>query len=154
MRTDYKITSYALSIGTLIVSSRRKLIRKSVSGDLPTEELTTRVSFIPTKQQRVQQMFRITSHQSYGHSSVVSSFPMLNVNRVLPASAPVFSIVKEGRLHEFKELLRSNRASIRDHDEYGASLLHVSLSAAGFVRACLTYRGVRLRTTGRVPVSH
>ena len=131
--------SYALSIGTLIVSSHRKLTRKSVSEDHPTEESTTGVYFIPTKQQRAQQMFRITSHQSYGYTSVVSSIPMLDVNRVLPASAPVFSIVQEGRLHEFKALLRSNRASIRDHDEYGASLLHVSLSAKGFVRACLTY---------------
>ena len=83
-------------------------------------------------------MFRITSHQSYGHTSVVSSIPMLNVNRVLPASAPVFSIVQEGRLHEFKALLRDRKATIRDYDEYGASLLHVSFSARGFVRAFLT----------------
>ena len=137
-----------------MVSSCRKLARKNPSGGLPTEELTTRVSFIPTKQQRAQQMFRITTYQTFGNTSVVSSIPMLDVNRVLPASAPVFSIVKEGRLHEFKALLRSRKASIRDYDEYGASLLHVSLAARAFVRACLTYRRVRLRTTGRVPVSH
>jgi hypothetical protein len=48
------------------------------------------------------------------------------VNNVLPAASPVFSIVRNGQLKEFQTLLREGKASLRDQDEFGASLLFVS----------------------------
>ena len=56
----------------------------------------------------------------------VSSISSLTVNRVLPAVSRIFRLVEEGRIVEFQEMLREGQASLRDHDEYGASLLFVS----------------------------
>ncbi|RSL71618.1 hypothetical protein CEP51_012027 [Fusarium floridanum] len=49
------------------------------------------------------------------------------VNRVLPVGSLVFELVEAGDLQGLKEMLQSGRASLRDHDEYGASLLFYSV---------------------------
>lgn len=56
---------------------------------------------------------------------VFSSITVFDVNRVLPARYPIFSIVRERRFDDFIALFRDGKASLRDHDEYGASLLRV-----------------------------
>jgi hypothetical protein len=54
------------------------------------------------------------------------SIPHLTINPVLPKSSSIFSLVKEGRMSEFRLMLEEGKASLRDHDEDGWSLLHVS----------------------------
>ncbi|SPO06532.1 uncharacterized protein DNG_09222 [Cephalotrichum gorgonifer] len=88
------------------------------------EEVTTSITLIPSRMQGVGQMLNITSHQLHGDQGTFSSIPTLSVNNILPAGSPVFSTVREGRMRDFLALLRDGKASIRDHDEYGASLLH------------------------------
>ena len=133
VRTQSRVTACLLEIGTLLVLSFSRYYHEDLqpSGSshpwVPAqEEVTTSISFIPSKRQALQQMVRITSRQSFRGDGVLSSIPILEVNRVLPAESPVFSIVREGRLDDFIALLRNGRASLKDHDEYGASLLHVS----------------------------
>lgn len=91
----------------------------------PLEDVTTSITIVPSAKMKVQKMFKITTRRSDESNGVFLSIPILCVNNVLPAGSLVFSIVKEGRLEEFMTLLRDGGASIRDHDEYGASLLHV-----------------------------
>ena len=70
---------------------------------------------------------RLDMRQTHSHNGVFSAIPHLLVYNVLPADSPVFSIVQDGQLREFQALLREGKASLRDQDEYGASLLFVSL---------------------------
>jgi len=65
----------------------------------------------------------------------VMGFPIdctsrLDINRIIPSESIVFHLVREGRLQELREMLQRGEASLRDHDEYGASLLFVSNSAS------------------------
>lgn len=56
-----------------------------------------------------------------------ASISSLFVNNIRPANSPVFNAVCQGDLQGLKIMLAAGKASIRDHDEYGASLLQVSL---------------------------
>ncbi|KAH7197902.1 uncharacterized protein B0J16DRAFT_329304 [Fusarium flagelliforme] len=57
----------------------------------------------------------------------VSSISRLQVNRVLPRQSPVFTLVKQGRVQDLLRMLQNGEASLRDHDERGASLLFYSM---------------------------
>ncbi|OTA76188.1 hypothetical protein M434DRAFT_402543 [Hypoxylon sp. CO27-5] len=57
----------------------------------------------------------------------VSSISRLAVNRILPWGSRVFRVVEDGDLHELRRMLKNGEASLRDHDEYGASLLFYSV---------------------------
>ena len=146
VRTYSSAATYSLEIGTLLVFSSSRYCREASHPSEPfkpwlpsaIEEVTTRISFIPSRQKTPQQMFRITTCQSFTDNGVFSSIPHLEVNRVLPAGSPVFTIVKEGRLADFLALLKDGYASVRDHDEYGASLLHVGIPRVDSSRTSLT----------------
>jgi hypothetical protein len=83
------------------------------------------ISFLPDHSQKFH-MLVASSLQREIFKGTVSSISSLAVNRVLPAGSRVFQLVEEGRMVEFQEMLRKGQASVRDHDEYGASLLFVS----------------------------
>lgn len=83
------------------------------------------ISFLPGHSQRFH-MLVASSLQREVFKGNVSSISSLTVNRVLPAVSRIFRLVEEGRIVEFQEMLREGQASLRDHDEYGASLLFVS----------------------------
>jgi len=57
----------------------------------------------------------------------MSHVPRLSINPILPKDSLIFKLVGEGKLAEFKSLLEAGEASLRDHDETGQSLLHVSI---------------------------
>jgi len=88
-------------------------------------ESSVSVTLVP-RRSLFRRMFNVTSHQSRGYSGVLSAIPHLSVSNILPASSPVFSIIRNGRLEELQMMLNTGKASLRDHDEYGASFLHVS----------------------------
>ena len=102
----------------------------------PVEDVTTSITIIPSAEMKVRQILKITTRRSDEGHGVFLSIPVLWVNNVVPADSPVFSVVKEGRLEEFMELLQDGRASLRDHDEYGASLLHVSIFFVYWPMSC------------------
>lgn len=65
-------------------------------------------------------------HQEELRSRTYSETPRLCVNRVLPCDAPVFKAVQGGRVEELQALISEGKASLRDRDVNGLSLLHVS----------------------------
>lgn len=71
------------------------------------------------------QGFQAIMRQSSGDRGTFNSIPKLFTYNILPKSSPVFTLVYEGRMAEFQEMLRSGTASLRDQDEFGASLLMV-----------------------------
>lgn len=83
-----------------------------------------RVSFLPTGLDSPRMVVASAFHEAFPESS--SCISHLAVNRVIPAGSRVFTLVLEGRLQELREMFARGEASIRDHDEEGASLLMVS----------------------------
>ncbi|KAJ3547985.1 hypothetical protein NM208_g1225 [Fusarium decemcellulare] len=97
-----------------------------ISGKRRCTDYTMKLALLPDgKRNHRMLMASITQWEEFSGS--VSSISHLEVNRVLPAGSKVFQLVEQGRLDELQEMILDGRASIRDHDEYGASLLFYSM---------------------------
>ncbi|KAF8866194.1 hypothetical protein BDZ45DRAFT_720337 [Acephala macrosclerotiorum] len=62
--------------------------------------------------------------------------PSISLYRTIPSNSEVFECVRTGRLDQFIQLLNNGKASLRDRDEVGASLLHYA-SEAGRREICV-----------------
>ncbi len=114
------------SDATLTVSTikRRRLTETTHQQDADTiEDLTVKVTCFPRNS--TGRMFKATITQQTVRNGFFSSIPQLQVNLVLACDSLVFQLVREGRLAEFEALLWEGKASLRDHDERGNSLLAV-----------------------------
>ncbi|KAI9154913.1 Palmitoyltransferase akr1 [Paramyrothecium foliicola] len=69
------------------------------------------------------QMIITSTIQQELQRGVISSISSLSVNRVIPEGSPIFKVVELGNLKILKKMLAAGEASLRDHDEHGASLL-------------------------------
>ena len=136
-----------IGIGTLAITARRRTRSSGPASATDcdtfnirdTTELTMTVSFLPNDAGKFHMLVASTLQQEISRCSVYS-ISRLCVNRVLPADSYVFDVVREGQLDELKRMLREGEASIRDHDEYGASLLFVSTLIHGLLWIkCGTY---------------
>ncbi|KAI0552308.1 ankyrin repeat-containing domain protein [Xylaria curta] len=83
---------------------------------------TTVLSFIP---QDPRQFAMIVASATQRRTAKESITPIsrLTVNRVLPVGSRIFTVVRNGLLQELQAMLQEGKATLRDHDEYGASLL-------------------------------
>ena len=72
-------------------------------------------------------MFSVSLSQGQLFDRSIQSIPRISVCRIIPNDSPVFDLVKRGLLDDFRSLLQEGKASLRDHDEQGMPLLHVSL---------------------------
>lgn len=52
--------------------------------------------------------------------------PVILAYRIVPGKSEVFEMIRYDDLEGLKSLLADGKATIRDCDEYGATLLHVS----------------------------
>jgi hypothetical protein len=76
-------------------------------------------------------MFSVSLSQGQLFDRSIQSIPRISVCRIVPNDSLVFTLVKEGSLKEFMTMLQEGKASLRDHDEQGMPLLHVSESPRG-----------------------
>lgn len=90
------------------------------------EEVMTSVSLVSGLSQ-ARHAIKVNIRQTHSYNGVFSAIPQLLVYNIRSAGSPVFSIVQQGKLQEFQVLLREGEVSLRDQDEYGASLLFVSV---------------------------
>ncbi|KAM0421331.1 hypothetical protein ACHAPT_010861 [Fusarium lateritium] len=81
-----------------------------------------------------QWMFSVSVSQGQLFDRSIQSIPRISVCPIIPNGSPVFRLVQEGRLQDFRILLDEGKASLRDHDEQGMPLLHYA--AAGSVDMC------------------
>ena len=135
-QNHWTLSAYENDMGTLSVLTRKRSrnVQQLSGPDEPSpkrlatteeEEVTTTVSLVAAHFQ-ARRAIKLRVRQTYNYDGLFSAIPDLMVYNVLPANSPVFDIVREGRLQEFQALLRDGKASLRDQDEYGASLLFVS----------------------------
>lgn len=102
-------------------------------------------------------MFTVSVSQGQLFDRSIQSIPQISVCKILPNDSLVFSLVQKGQLNEFRLLLDQGKASLRDHDEQGMSLLHVRarLLLPRSIFPMLTSNIVRgHRKCGNVQVSH
>ena len=134
-QSKWAVSASETSFGMLSVTSRTRsqrtqqlspVYQSGLQGQTQTEEeeVTTSVSLI-LRHSQVRRAFKIHIRQTYRDDGILSGIPHLSVHNVLPMNSPVFEIVQRGRLREFQVLLREGKVSLRDQDEYGASLLMV-----------------------------
>lgn len=83
-------------------------------------------TFMPYDPKKFNMIVASTLERS-GWAAATLTISRLDVNRILPANSPVFKVVQEDRLEEFRAMLQNGEASLRDHDEFGANLLMVSM---------------------------
>ncbi|KAI1278884.1 ankyrin [Xylaria sp. FL0933] len=83
------------------------------------------VTFMPYDPSKFN-MIVASTLQRHFWGNAAPSISRLDVNRVLPRDAPVFEVIRQGRLEKFREILQNGEASLRDHDEFGANLLMYS----------------------------
>lgn len=137
-KSNWTMSVCDLGRGILTVSSRTRSRKTQQQSQLDQpgsyspsqseeEEVTTSVSLVSGRRSRGRHGITVHVRQTYNDDGLFSSIPHLLVYNVLPMDSPVFEIVRRGRLSEFQALLRQGKASLRDQDEHGASLLFVSM---------------------------
>jgi len=85
------------------------------------------MSFIPLPGSE-KQGFQATFRHHYSQQGTLQAIPRLSYSKILPNHIPVFQVVRDGQLKELKEMLMLGEVSLRDHDQFSASLLFVSPS--------------------------
>lgn len=126
-----------LDSGTLTVATNKRRRRH----DGQQRDVTTDRSGASGREFFVEILFKPKTSQAMLAVSVsqgqllrgsFSSIPRLSVNNVLPVGSLVFKLAENGRIEDLVSLVAAGKASLRDHDTEGQSLLHVSTSAANF----------------------
>lgn len=96
------------------------------NGRTAQDQCITSVTFLP-KGGQGRPMFVASEHIFKAlFSGKTSTFSYLAVNQIILSDSRVFQLVKEGQLHDLRVMLQDGEATLRDHDEGGASLLFVS----------------------------
>lgn len=85
-------------------------------------DLVASFSFRPTNHAFT---FQVSVTQGELFDYCLQSIPEMCFNPTLPSNSRVFRVVKEGRIDEFRAMLRKGETSIRVHDEEGQGLLYV-----------------------------
>lgn len=126
-----KRKAFDITGGTLTITGiKRRFVAFSDDDNAPSEmkdDFIATMSFMP-KRSTSNKVFSLSVQCCTHSSGSSSSIPRFSVNFIRPVESPVFQLVHEGHMQEFLQMLQSGTASVRDHDEYGASLLHVGTS--------------------------
>jgi hypothetical protein len=123
-----KLVDIDYGVVTVARTKRRHILPRNgnYSSDQSEDIFDASISFLPrNSDSKSKKMFTFSFHRHALHDRILSTIPRLAVNNVLPADSAVFTVVKSGQFDIFQEMLRDGKASLRDHDEYGRSLLSV-----------------------------
>jgi hypothetical protein len=123
---------YDIPQGTVTIGSTKRRLRGAAKEEdfdrhkqINLFEFAAKVEFLPNSlvyPAKVATYFR----QSIQHNGFRSIHPIISVHMIVPKDSEVFECVKEGDLHGLLQLLKDGKASLRDCDEKGRSLLNVS----------------------------
>jgi hypothetical protein len=119
-----------INFGTTVLACSMELRRcnKGKSAESPepdTTEFMSTVTFMCSDVYPQIFIKALIQYQSRA-SGVLSATPCISVNRVVSNDSKIFHNIRNGDINSLRRLLQEGKASIRDRDEYGASLLHVS----------------------------
>ncbi|RSL41948.1 hypothetical protein CEP54_015656 [Fusarium duplospermum] len=118
---------------TVSVNKRRRISHRPNSSENASthQDVVANIMFRPSQSPW---MFSVSVSQGQLFDRSIQSIPRISVCPIIPNGSPVFRLVQEGKLREFRILLEEGKASLRDHDEQGMPLLHYA--AAGTVDMC------------------
>ena len=83
------------------------------------------ISFLPASRFQ-SKAFQLATRERHEYRGTYYDMTRISVINVLSIDSPVFTLVEQGRLVEFKEMLMRGEASLGDQDEFGTPLLFVS----------------------------
>ncbi|KAJ4307425.1 hypothetical protein N0V84_012746 [Fusarium piperis] len=114
---------------TVTTNKRRRLIcektsESSLDKGSPLGDVVAGLLFRPTNHE-ITIHVSVTQGQLFDH--YVQSIPRISINPIIPRSSPVFDIVKQGRIDEFRVMLAKGKTNVRVQDERGTGLLHAGL---------------------------
>ncbi|KAI1454940.1 hypothetical protein F4805DRAFT_438037 [Annulohypoxylon moriforme] len=119
-----KSGTLTLSLKHLTRSSRGLDSSQDIEGKSYSDYSIT-LTFFP-KDPLISHMLVASTFQYEIERGVASSISRLDVNRVVPSTSRAFKVVRQENLRELRRMLQYGEASLRDHDEGGASLLFYS----------------------------
>ncbi|KAB5567032.1 ankyrin repeat-containing domain protein [Coniochaeta sp. 2T2.1] len=154
IQSRYAMRTLDLAFGTLTfgageISWQPRKAAQSQTGVMSTlapfdeqqgisRETKTQITFIP-KRNSTRHVFQAVLHQYHDDGGSYNAIPRLWVNSIRPSDSPLFKIVEEGRLDDFREMLMTGKASLRDHDEAGAPLLFYATQQPDMCRFLLQH---------------
>ncbi|KAL2210407.1 hypothetical protein CC79DRAFT_1365801 [Sarocladium strictum] len=114
---------------TIATKKRRRLDQGGSAASKRTRggagrDVVASFSFRPTNNAFT---FRVSVTQGELFNYCLQSIPEMCFNPTMPSDSRVFRVVKEGRIDEFRAMLRDGETSTRVHDEKGRSLLYYAL---------------------------
>lgn len=121
------------SRGTLLVSTLERQFTILANKENSRESLellgnckfTAQVQFKPS-QPGQNAMILASFNQQTSSDGFLSLTPSLSFSMMLPNNSPVFQLIEEGNLDGLIDMFSHGEASLRDRDEAGIPLLHVS----------------------------
>ncbi|KAH8886428.1 ankyrin [Thozetella sp. PMI_491] len=113
-----------IETGYLTVSTTKRRQRLKTEGEvMNAEAFLASIIFLPSQKSTQKSMLAVSISQHEHIEGSFLSFPSISINRVRPRESQVFHLVRSGRLDDLRKALSQGTASVRDHDEYGRSLL-------------------------------
>ena len=125
----------------MLTSLKRNRVPAAAMGNTSThthfkaagQEFLGTVTFFPTNP-LFSLMIIASVHQEEVRGGLYCETPRLCVSRLLPSDAPVFHLAREGRIADLQALISQGKASLRDRDANGMSLLHHSVGHPSLCR--------------------
>ncbi|KAK7909080.1 hypothetical protein PG985_014958 [Apiospora marii] len=126
--TSHSYGKVNVGIGTITLMLEERHRRFNASGSFKGgfTDYVMGVTFLPADPQQFHMIVAKTIQEECRLGGI-TSISSLAVNHVIPSHSRVFQVVERGLLGELKEMLVTGKASLRDHDEHGASLLFFSM---------------------------
>ncbi|KAK4164342.1 hypothetical protein QBC43DRAFT_288937 [Cladorrhinum sp. PSN259] len=112
---------YEVEGGKLLVLNRLRRTRQK-QNSYDDEVYMGWITFIPDRRIGAN-MFTAAIVQQVLLTGTFNLIPILQINPILPRDSLVFEHIRQGRTDEFLEMINHGKASLRDHDEWGNSLL-------------------------------
>jgi hypothetical protein len=152
-RGDVSVISYERRLGKrrkLSAQGMQHLMNSGEEGEELEEitEVKRLISFHPASR-CPSQAFQLATRQRHEYRGTYYDMTRISVANVLPIDSPVFTLVEQGRLAEFKEMLMRGEASLRDQDEFGTPLLFYANTQPDICRFLLQH-GADVDHIGRI----
>ena len=118
-------------------------------GDVQSEQVA-KVYFESKTSQTMLTVSARKSQTIWGSSLCI---PQLSVNNIIPSDSVVFRVAAGGHVEDLLSLFAAGKASLRDYDPVGQSLLHVSIVSLNFYMDDTNSYEVLCTKSTHVPVS-
>jgi hypothetical protein len=118
---------------------KRKAFKPDNQEDSAFVHFAAKIEFLPKKAiMRAKILARFEQNMDFFGFNVMN--PTIMLHNIVPDDSEIFSAIKSGDLHQLVALLKDGKASLRDCDADGRSLLSVSTLRSFHTPELILYR--------------